>query len=114
MMLQTKAGHKLTEMHLERAAVVYLRQSTEKQLRHNGESRRLQYALKDRARELPDGPRTYIHCGAGIGRTGTFAGAVLCRIGYAPENTCAEIRAAATFPVTEQQRALAKLSNRSM
>lgn len=51
-MLQTNAGNKLTEMHLERDAVVYLRQSTEKQVRHNRESRRLQYALKDRAREL--------------------------------------------------------------
>lgn len=52
MMLQKNAGHKLTEMHLERTVVVYLRQSTEKQVRHNGESRRPQYALKDRAREL--------------------------------------------------------------
>lgn len=52
MMLQASATSKVTEVHLERTAVVYLRQSTEKQVRHNGESRRLQYALKDRAREL--------------------------------------------------------------
>ncbi|TVQ41521.1 MAG: recombinase family protein [Spirochaetaceae bacterium] len=52
MMLPASAPSKVTELHLERAAVVYLRQSTVKQVRHNGESRRLQYALKDRAREL--------------------------------------------------------------
>ena len=51
-MRQASAASKVTEVHLERAAVVYLRQSTEKQVRYNGESRRLQYALKDRAREL--------------------------------------------------------------
>ena len=43
---------KITLRHLERSAVVYLRQSTEKQVRHNTESRRLQYALADRARDL--------------------------------------------------------------
>jgi DNA invertase Pin-like site-specific DNA recombinase len=43
---------KITPRHLERSAVVYLRQSTEKQVRHNTESRRLQYALADRARDL--------------------------------------------------------------
>jgi DNA invertase Pin-like site-specific DNA recombinase len=52
MMLQANVSAKVTDAHLERAAVVYLRQSTEKQVRHNGESLRLQYALKDRAREL--------------------------------------------------------------
>ena len=51
-MRPASAPSKVTEVHLERAAVVYLRQSTEKQVRYNGESRRLQYALKDRAREL--------------------------------------------------------------
>ena len=38
--------------HLAREAVVYIRQSTPGQLRHNHESRRRQYGLKDRARSL--------------------------------------------------------------
>ena len=38
--------------HLEREAVVYVRQSTTTQLRHNHESRRRQYGLANRAREL--------------------------------------------------------------
>ena len=53
------------------------------------------------AQWMPDGPRTYIYCGAGIGRTGRFAVAVLCRIGYAAENALAEIRAAASFTSME-------------
>ena len=43
---------KVTEKHLERKAVVYLRQSSARQVRHNLESQRLQYALVDRAKAL--------------------------------------------------------------
>jgi DNA invertase Pin-like site-specific DNA recombinase len=43
---------KITAKHLERAAHVYIRQSTLHQVRNNQESRRRQYALEDRAREL--------------------------------------------------------------
>ena len=43
---------KITSRHLERAAFVYIRQSTLHQVRNNLESGRLQYALQDRAREL--------------------------------------------------------------
>ena len=43
---------KITAKHLERAAYVYIRQSTLHQVRHNQESGRRQYALGDRAREL--------------------------------------------------------------
>jgi DNA invertase Pin-like site-specific DNA recombinase len=42
---------KITESHLNRKAVVYLRQSSPGQVRRNKESQRLQYALKDKARE---------------------------------------------------------------
>ena len=42
---------KITPEHLERKAVVYLRQSSEKQVRENKESQRLQYSLAERARE---------------------------------------------------------------
>lgn len=43
---------KINSDHLERKAIVYLRQSTEKQVKENKESQRLQYALADRARDL--------------------------------------------------------------
>jgi DNA invertase Pin-like site-specific DNA recombinase len=44
--------HKLTPQHLARKAVVYLRQSSLKQVRENLESQRLQYALAEEARRL--------------------------------------------------------------
>jgi DNA invertase Pin-like site-specific DNA recombinase len=43
---------KITSEHLARSAYVYIRQSTADQLVHNHESRRRQYGLADRAREL--------------------------------------------------------------
>ncbi len=42
--------NKITADHLAREAIVYIRQSTQTQLRHNHESRRRQYGLADRAR----------------------------------------------------------------
>ncbi len=44
--------NKITPQLLDRKAIVYLRQSSERQVLQNTESRRLQYALADRAREL--------------------------------------------------------------
>ena len=43
---------KIGPQHLERKALVYLRQSSDRQVRENQESQRLQYALQDRARQL--------------------------------------------------------------
>ena len=43
---------KITPDHLARSAYVYIRQSTADQLLHNAESRRRQYALQERARQL--------------------------------------------------------------
>ena len=43
---------KITADHLARSACVYVRQSTADQLVHNHESRRRQYGLADRARQL--------------------------------------------------------------
>lgn len=45
-------SEKIGAHHLERKAVVYLRQSSQKQVRQNQESQRLQYGLRERAREL--------------------------------------------------------------
>lgn len=43
---------KIGEEHLARKAIVYVRQSSQRQVVQNTESQRLQYALKDRARDL--------------------------------------------------------------
>jgi DNA invertase Pin-like site-specific DNA recombinase len=43
---------KVRQWHLERAAIVYVRQSTLQQVDRNSESTRLQYALVERARLL--------------------------------------------------------------
>src|SRR5260370_9815980 len=43
---------KITTEHLARSACIYIRQSTADQLVHNHESRRRQYGLVDRARQL--------------------------------------------------------------
>jgi Resolvase, N terminal domain len=43
---------KITTEHLARSACVYIRQSTADQLAHNHESRRRQYGLVDRAKQL--------------------------------------------------------------
>ena len=43
---------KITPDHLAKHALVYVRQSTPKQVLHNQESQRLQYALVERARAL--------------------------------------------------------------
>ena len=44
--------NKITPAHLQKKAIVYLRQSSERQVRENTESQRLQYPLIDRAKEL--------------------------------------------------------------
>ena len=44
--------NKITADHLARRACVYVRQSTPEQVRHNLESQRRQYSLRDRARTL--------------------------------------------------------------
>ena len=46
------SSQKITPQHLARKAVVYLRQSSMRQVRQNQESRRLQLAMVDRARAL--------------------------------------------------------------
>ena len=51
-MINHPAQTKINADHLARKAIVYLRQSTPSQVKHNTESQRLQYALADRATEL--------------------------------------------------------------
>lgn len=49
-MNRVELNSKITVSHLARKAVVYLRQSSLAQVKHNTESQRLQYALKDTAK----------------------------------------------------------------
>ena len=49
-MTNADAAHKITRAHHSRKAVVYLRQSSLAQVKHNTESQRLQYALADTAK----------------------------------------------------------------
>jgi DNA invertase Pin-like site-specific DNA recombinase len=51
-MNQVLCNPKITPEHLARKAVVYLRQSSEKQVRQNKESQRLQYDVAERMRRL--------------------------------------------------------------
>lgn len=51
-MLVTQADPKISLNHLKRKAIVYLRQSSERQVKENLESQRLQYALVERAQLL--------------------------------------------------------------
>ena len=43
---------KITSSHLQRRAVLYVRQSSNYQVVHNQESQRLQYAMKQRLHDL--------------------------------------------------------------
>jgi DNA invertase Pin-like site-specific DNA recombinase len=51
-MMKTFADPKISKEHVARRAIVYLRQSSERQVSHNRESRELQYAMAERARSL--------------------------------------------------------------
>jgi len=50
--MSTTSDSKITKEHLARRAVVYLRQSTERQVQHNRESRELQLAMAARGKKL--------------------------------------------------------------
>jgi len=64
---------KITSRHLERAAYVYIRQSTMQQVRNNLESSRRQYALEDRARSIGFKSVVVIDDDLGISGTGSRA-----------------------------------------
>ena len=62
-------SQKLTAEHLARKAVVYLRQSSMAQVKHNQESQRLQYALADTARAYGFKQVEIIDCDLGMSAT---------------------------------------------
>jgi protein-tyrosine phosphatase len=55
------------------------------------------------ATALKVGDSVFVHCGAGIGRTGTFAIAVLMQVGYESKDAERAIREIGSFPETEAQ-----------
>jgi len=57
---------KIKEVHLQRRAAVYIRQSSGRQVLHNQESQRLQYALKAKAVEWGWSDVEIIDCDLGI------------------------------------------------
>jgi protein-tyrosine phosphatase len=59
---------------------------------------------KEVAASISTGERVFVHCGAGIGRTGMFAVAVLMKLGYSYDDAYAEIRAVGSYPETPEQR----------
>ena len=59
-------GQKLTPEHLARKAVVYLRQSSMAQVKHNLESQRLQYALTDTAKAYGFKQVEVVDCDLGV------------------------------------------------
>src|SRR4051794_27291624 len=64
---------KIRPRHRERLAVVYVRQSTLRQVQQHGESTRLQYALADRARQLGWHPAQVVVIDDDLGRSAASA-----------------------------------------
>ena len=56
------------------------------------------------AAKIQAGNRVFVHCGAGFGRTGMFAVAVLMQMGYVYEDAIAEIESVGSYPETKAQR----------
>jgi DNA invertase Pin-like site-specific DNA recombinase len=74
MMAMAPSPEKITARHRERAAYVYVRQSTPRQVQHNRESQRNQYALVERAIALGWRPERVQVIDADLGTSGQDGG----------------------------------------
>jgi DNA invertase Pin-like site-specific DNA recombinase len=64
--MSTWRSPKVRDEHLCRKALLYLRQSTMKQVMNNRESQRLQYAMEEEARNLGFAQIEVIDCDLGV------------------------------------------------
>ena len=60
-------------------------------------------SVAETASALKAGQKLLLHCGAGIGRTGTYAAAVLIRLGLSKDQAIAEVGRAGSHPETPKQ-----------
>ena len=60
-------------------------------------------SVDETASALRAGQKLLLHCGAGIGRTGTYAAAVLVRLGIPKDEALAEVGRAGSRPETTEQ-----------
>jgi DNA invertase Pin-like site-specific DNA recombinase len=70
-MIQPARSLKITPTHLERKAIIYIRQSSPKQVRLNTESQRNQRALVERAQSLGWSPARIVVLDADLGQSAT-------------------------------------------
>lgn len=61
---------------------------------------------QEAARDIGAGRRIFVHCAAGIGRTGTFAACILIAMGFGETAALDTIRKAGSGPETDEQAAL--------
>jgi hypothetical protein len=66
----------------------------------------------DAAERIQSGERVFVHCGAGIGRTGMFAVAVLMQQGYRYEDANREINSVGSHPEVPAQKEFLKRGSR--
>jgi hypothetical protein len=90
-------SEKIRTQHLERKAILYVRQSSTYQVMHNQESRLLQYAMRERLHELGWGEIEVIDDDLGRSAIGAVSGAgfqpmvaevCLGKVGASPPGKC--------------------------
>jgi hypothetical protein len=81
-----RLGSKVCDRHLERLAVVYVRQSTRQQVADHGESTRLQYGLVQRAVALGWPTPRVLVIDEDLGKSGSSAAGRVGSSGWSPRS----------------------------